>query len=75
MAYIEDRRTVTDRVTGEKKKSSYRGTKPWRVRYRGPDGSQRTQSFERRHDAEKWLNDEMAKLSKGDWTDPGLGRI
>jgi integrase len=66
---------VTDRVTGEKKKSSYQGTKPWRVRYRGPDGSQRTQSFERRHDAEKWLNDEMAKLSKGDWTDPGLGRI
>jgi integrase len=75
MAYIEDRRTVTDRATGEEKKSGYKGTKPYRVRYRGPDGSQRTQSFARRHDAQVWLDNEVAKLRKGDWTDPGLGRI
>lgn len=75
MAYVEDRRVVTDRTTGEKRETTYKGPKPWRVRYRGPDGKQRTQSFARRHDAEQWLNDEMAKLSKGDWTDPGLARI
>lgn len=75
MAYIEDRRTVTDRVTGKEKKSGYKGSKPYRVRYRGPDGSQRTQSFARRHDAQVWLDNEVAKLRKGDWTDPGLGRI
>jgi len=75
MAYVEDRRVAVDRTTGEKRETTYKGSKPWRVRYRGPDGRQRTQSFARRHDAEHWLNDEMAKLRKGDWTDPGLARM
>src|SRR5262245_21862995 len=75
MAYVEDRRVVTNRTTGEKRETNYKGPKPWRVRYRGPDGKQRTQSFARRHDAEQWLNDKMAQLRKGDWTDPGLARI
>lgn len=75
MAYVEDRRWAADRSTGEKKRTSYNGPKPWRVRYRGPDGKQRTQSFERKLDAERWLTDKAASINKGDWTDPGRGRI
>jgi integrase len=46
----------------------------WRARYRGPDGRERSRTFSRRPDAERFLTSvEGAKL-RGDWTDPQLAR-
>ncbi len=36
--------------------------KPWRARYRAPDGRKMSKSFRRKADAEKWL-----LLEEGDW--------
>lgn len=33
-------------------------TKPWRARFNGPDGRQRSKSYERKVDAERWLRAE-----------------
>ena len=47
----------------------------WRARYRGPDRRQRSKSFRRKSDAERWLTQQRALMAQGDWTDPALGRI
>lgn len=75
MAFVEDRRFTKDPTTGERVRSDYSGSKPWRARFRGPDGKERNRSFDRKADAEKWLADSVASLAKGDWSDPHLGRI
>lgn len=51
-----------------------RGQGRWRARYRGPDGRERSRTFERRTDAERWLASVEVSKSKGDWVDPALGR-
>ncbi len=48
---------------------------PWRARYRAPDGSEVSRSFTRKLDAERWLQDELAKLNRGLWIDPSAGRV
>ncbi len=59
MAHIEDRR---DQGRG------------WRVRYRAPDNRERSKSFRRKVDAERFaVAMESAKL-RGEWVDPALGR-
>ncbi len=52
-----------------------RGPGRWRARYRGPDGRERSHTFERKSDAERWLATETADVARGAWTDPRLGRI
>jgi integrase len=47
----------------------------WRARYRGPDRRERSRSFPRKADAERWLAQQRALMVQGDWTDPALGRI
>lgn len=52
-----------------------RGTGRWRARYRDPDGRERSRTFARRIDAERWLTSiEHAKLSGG-YVDPANGRV
>ena len=52
-----------------------RGAGRWRARYRDPDGRERSRSFARRIDAERWLTSvEHAKLSDG-YVDPANGRV
>ena len=47
----------------------------YRVRYRGPDGRERSKNFKRKVDAEKYLTTvESAKLA-GTWTDPTHGKM
>ncbi len=46
----------------------------YRARYRGPDNRERSRTFDRRADAEKWLATQEASKYRGDWTDPQLGR-
>jgi integrase len=47
----------------------------YRVRYRGPDGRERSKNFKRKVDAENYLTTvESAKLA-GTWTDPTHGKM
>jgi Phage integrase, N-terminal SAM-like domain len=47
----------------------------WRARYYGPDGRERSKSFKRKSDAERWLTQEQSDMDQGAWTDPARGRI
>jgi integrase len=49
--------------------------KPWRARYRGPDGRERCKSFARKFDAQRWLAEQEHAKHRGTWTDPALARI
>ncbi len=52
-----------------------RGPNRWRARYRAPDGRERSKTFDRKVDADRWLNGVEVSKAKGDWVDPSLGRI
>ena len=41
----------------------------------GPDRKERSKTFERRIDAERWLSTQEADKARGAWVDPALGRI
>ena len=60
MGHIEDRR---DQGRG------------WRARYRGPDHRERSRTFKRRIDAERFLVSVEASLMDGTWVDPALGKV
>ena len=47
----------------------------WRARYYGPDGRQRSKSFKRKSDAERWVAQQRAQMTQGDWIDPARGRV
>jgi integrase len=47
-----------------------RGPGRWQARYRGPDGKERTRTFERKTDAERWLVEVKSSINKGSWVDP-----
>lgn len=42
----------------------------WRARYRGPDRRERSRTFDRRVDAERFLAGVRADLLRGEWVDP-----
>ena len=42
----------------------------YRARYQGPDGRWRSRTFDRRIDAQRWLNNELVKLNRSEWVDP-----
>lgn len=52
-----------------------RGEKKYRARYRGPDGRERSKTFERKSDAIRYLNDMGAAKNRGTWIDPNAGKI
>jgi integrase len=41
----------------------------------GPDGRQRSKSFLRKADAERWLREELARIDHGLWVDPAAGEV
>lgn len=47
--------------------------KPWRARYVGPDGKQKSKSHRTKADAQRWLRDQIAKMDRGVWVDPAGG--
>lgn len=49
--------------------------KPWRVRYRDPLGRERSKSFARKADADRFMATAQADLIRGDRTDPRLSKI
>lgn len=46
----------------------------WQAAYRGPDGRERTKTFDRKVDAERWLTNAEADLLRGTWVDPAESR-
>ena len=59
--WIEDRRGRTGRR--------------WRARYRGLDGRVRSRSFDRKIDAQRWVDDQMQAVSRGSWIDPARSQM
>lgn len=47
---------------------------PWVARYIAPDGRERSRSFARKIDAERFLASTEAGKLRGEWTDPALAR-
>lgn len=62
-------------MNGSVKRLTQDRPKPWRARYRGPDGRERSKTFRRRIDAERWLRDELGKADRGVWVDPSAGEV
>jgi integrase len=46
----------------------------WRARYRDDAGRERARHFERKADAQRWLDEQTAALVTGQWVDPRKGR-
>lgn len=46
----------------------------WRARYRGPDGRERSRTFDRRVDAEHWITEQVGAVRSGAWVDPQAAR-
>jgi integrase len=51
------------------------GKVSYRARYRDPAGHERSKSFSRKVDAERWLADIEHAKTRGAWTDPALGKV
>lgn len=71
MAYVEDRWKT---ASGEKTSRAGKGRR-WRVRYLGPDGKERSQSFDRKIDADQCRSTVEVDKQRGVHVDPAAGRI
>ena len=47
----------------------------WQARWRDPSGRQRKKSFRRRVDAQKWLDQHLAEMHRGQYVDPSGSRM
>jgi integrase len=47
----------------------------WRARYRGPDRKECNRSFPRKIDAQRWLTEQKARMTRGEWVDPASSRM
>ncbi|NKU37234.1 hypothetical protein GS887_25035 [Rhodococcus hoagii] len=45
----------------------------WVARYRGPDGKERSKTFDAKKAAKDWVNDREKDVRQGDWVDPRPG--
>jgi integrase len=52
-----------------------RPARPWEVRYRAPDGRERSQSFARKIEADRFRATTEADQIRGEWSDPRLGEV
>lgn len=46
----------------------------WRARYRDDTGREHARHFERKVDAKAWLDEQTARMVRGEWADPRAGR-
>jgi len=46
----------------------------WRARYRDPDGHERARTFDRKVDAQQWLDGVLGDLARGEYLDPAGAR-
>lgn len=47
----------------------------WRARYRDPEGKQHARHFPKKVEAERWLDGVRGDLVRGDYVDPGAGKV
>jgi len=47
----------------------------WLGRYRGPDGKERSRSFNRKVDARRWAQEQENKVRSMDWSDPSRAKV
>ena len=47
----------------------------YQATYRGPDRKERTRTFDRRRDAERWLSTVTGDVARGQWVDPRLSKV
>ncbi len=47
----------------------------WRARYRDEAGKEHARHFDRKIDAQHWLDKVTASVMRGDYVDPKLGRV
>jgi integrase len=47
----------------------------WRARYRDPQGRSRRETFRRKGDAQRFLENAGVDMQRGSWVDPQLGRV
>lgn len=74
MAHVQDRRYRVD-ADGKRHRTAYTGEKPFRVRYRGPDGTEHSESFALKRDATRFASGVDTDQARGNWVDPRLGRM
>src|SRR5919197_3759111 len=60
---------------GHVERRVWSGKVSYRARYRDPAGRERSKSFARKADAERWLAEVQHAKTRGLWTDPRLGRV
>jgi integrase len=46
----------------------------WRARFRDEGGREHAQHFQRKADAHAWLDEQTARIVRGEWADPRAGR-
>ena len=71
MGFVEPTKftLVTNRTAGVTTKRISRDTK-WKARYRDPKGRARSKTFDRKHDAEKFLARIDTDIQRDEWVDP-----
>src|SRR4051794_24547968 len=71
MGFVEPTKFTwtTDRASGLRAKKGTRDTK-WKARYTDPSGRDRSRTFDRKLDAEKFLERIGTDMQKGEWIDP-----
>jgi integrase len=47
----------------------------WRARYRDPSGRERARHFDRKVDAQRWLDEQAAAMVTGQWVNPKAGKV
>jgi hypothetical protein len=47
----------------------------WQAAYRGPDHRERTRTFDRKLDAQRWLAGQDVAMVGGAWVDPQAGSV
>jgi len=74
MAHVQDLWEKT--VTGRRVRTSRYGQgNRWQARYLDPDGRERTRTFERKQDAERFVVTMGADVLRGAYVDPNAGKV
>jgi integrase len=76
MATIQDRWHRKNRETGKLERTALYGTgKRYRPHFRDPSGREVTKAFDRKIDAQRWLDEQTVALVRGSYVHPQAGRV
>ena len=76
MATIQDRWHRKNRETGRLERTALYGKgKRYRPHFRDPSGREVTKAFDRKIDAQRWLDEQTVALVRGNYVHPQAGRV